>query len=1556
MFTLQILHASDLEGGIDAIENAPNFAAVVDALEQKAADAGIASILLSAGDNYIPGPFFNAGGDASLEATFEGFYNELFGLIDTAQLDETDDANGDGFFDNDEIEQAIDDGKVTFDEVYVTDVNGDGEADYFEEIDSFEGRIDIAIMNALGFDASAVGNHEFDGGTDAFENIINYDSEEGNGLSTGRFGNVNYLQEVDQPGVLFPYLTANLDFSGDFDVGDLFTGDILPNTDFLSDLLSARVDPADPAATGPDSNDAKVAPATTIERDGEIIGVVGATTQLIGQISSTGAIDDVSNPGSNDMPALAAVLQPVIDELLDSGINKIILVSHLQQIALETELAGLLHGVDVIIAGGSDTLLADGQDRLRAGDTAADDYPREVVNADGDPALIVSTDGEYSYVGRLVLTFDDDGVIDTSSIDENVSGAFATDTQGVLDVTGETDLEDALADSEKATDVKNLAERVTDIVTALDGDIAGLASVFLNGNRESVRTEETNLGNLTADANLAAAREVDEAVLVSIKNGGGIRAPIGSSVDNGDGTTTDGPTSANPLSGKEEGEISELDIDNALRFDNGLSIVELTVAQLKIVLEHAVAASGDGNTPGQFPQVGGIHFSYDPEGTAQVLNPDGSVAVAGTRVQDVALIDENGTPTLLLIQDGAVTDEAPASIKVVTLDFMADGGDGYPFPAFSAATDLGMGEQEALSAYLSEKFPEGGEAAFSEADTEAGLDARIQNLEERVGTVDAPIATQGLGFEIVGEFVGEGGEAASEVVAHENGRLYVTNGELGRIDIFDVEGGQIGSLDLTVLEGFDGVQSVAVKDGIVAAAVAREAVEMDVGGVPTLVAQPGFVALFDAKTMALISTVDVGNLPDQLTFTKDGRTLLVSGEGEFNEDSDHEIDPLGTIALVDVSDPASPVATIIDATAFDGQEDALRAEGVRIKAGSSVSEDIEPEYTAVTPDGKYAFVSLQENNALGKIDLESGELVKIFSLGTVDMSSESALDANDNGKIEISNFDHLVAMRMPDAIATFAVKGTTYIATANEGDGRGFDEDRVADLVEDGKLDAALVADLLAKGLIDNDEDSDVGLERLTVSTVDGDTDGDGDIDVLTTFSSRSFSIFDENGNLVFDSGADFERIIAELAPGRFNSDEGDASENRSDAKGPEPEAIAIGEVGDRVYAFIGLERDSGIMIYDVTKPSKSFYVNYIPPAFVDLTADDAVARHGPEVITFIPRTESASGHDQIAVSYEISGTTILYELESLLNPGQTMTGDDSDGLLQGAGGDDELHGLAGDDVLRGRDGDDEIEGGPGDDIIAGNDGDDLLNGGRGDDLVTGNLGDDIIDGFFGDDVLLGKGGQDLINGGLGDDQIDGGRGLDTLYGDEGDDLLEGDGNNDTLMGEFGDDTLFGGDFADLLYGGDGDDQVFGGREDDEAFGGQGDDWMVGGHGEDLLYGGRGQDELFGGVNRDTLYGGEDDDRIFGGAGGDTIEGGAGDDTLTSGSAFDSFVFNGSFGDDVITDFDVDRDSLVLTGVSAGEVTVTEVAAGLLIEVDAAAAVGTVTLVGIDEDDFVLGL
>ncbi len=513
------------------------------------------------------------------------------------------------------------------------------------------GRIDISIMNIIGFDASAIGNHEFDAGPDAFSTIIGTD------IRGDALGDVRWL------GAQFPFLSSNLDFSAEGALSGLATTDILPNTDFQSlpsDLAAAAAAP-------------KLAPATTIERGGETIGVIGATTQVLEQITSSGNVE-VVGPTSNDIPALAGIIQPIIDAFEAQGINKIILVSHLQQVELEQELAGTLSGIDIVVAGGSDVLQAQEDDILRPGDEIEESYPFRATDADGNPVVVVGTDGEYTYVGRLIVDFDANGVIVEESLDNVLNGAYATIPEVVDNVAGD----DAFVENSKGELVMRLTDAILGLVSAADANIIGQTDVFLEGRREQVRTEETNLGNLSADANLTIAQEFDETVVISLKNGGGIRAAIGQIVDNGDGTSTLVPPLANPQTGKQEGDVSQLDIVNTLRFNNSLTLLTLTAGELQTILEHSVAESTPGNTPGRFPQIGGLRFDVD---TAQA---------EGEKIINAFLINENGNDVEQLIADKEIVGDPARTVRIVTLNFLADGGDGYPFPTGESAARIDL--------------------------------------------------------------------------------------------------------------------------------------------------------------------------------------------------------------------------------------------------------------------------------------------------------------------------------------------------------------------------------------------------------------------------------------------------------------------------------------------------------------------------------------------------------------------------------------------------------------------------------------------------------------------------------------------------------------------------------------------------------------------------------------------------------------------------------------------------------------------------------------------------
>ena len=407
----------------------------------------------------------------------------------------------------------------------------------------------------------------------------------------------------------------------------------------------------------------------------------------------------------------------------------IILTGHLQRFRIDEALAGQLGGVDIIISGGSNTLLADNTDRLRDGDTAAGVYPILATSAADEPVAIVSTDGNYKYVGRLVVDFDEAGVLIPESIDAEVSGAFATDETGVVDT----------GDAAPAPQVVAITEAIRDVVIAKDGTTFGSTSVYLEGRRGAVRAEETNLGNLTADANLDAARRVDPSVVASLKNGGGMRASIGVTVGG-----RELPPPGNALVGKAEGEISQLDIENTLRFNSGLSLLTLTAAQLLEVVEHAVAEAQPGVSTGQFPQVGGLAFSYD------LSQPPGG------RVKSLVITDSDGNPTDIVAQNGGVVGDRERTFRIVTRDFLADGGDDYPFPNFpdtdrvnlpDVMTEEQSGgrsdfaapgrEQDALAEYLAANFTD---TPYSVQDVDAENDERIQDLALRADSLTVPPA------------------------------------------------------------------------------------------------------------------------------------------------------------------------------------------------------------------------------------------------------------------------------------------------------------------------------------------------------------------------------------------------------------------------------------------------------------------------------------------------------------------------------------------------------------------------------------------------------------------------------------------------------------------------------------------------------------------------------------------------------------------------------------------------------------------------------------------------
>ena len=1083
------------------------------------------------------------------------------------------------------------------------------------EIYGEPGIADILINNALGFQASAIGNHEFDLGPDALNTLIRPDAEiTGPGIPEGGY-----------PGTAFPYLSTNLDFTGEPDLAELVV----------------------PPANAPQPN--TISDSVVIEVNGESIGVVGATTPQLPAIANIGDIT-VTPPDPDDINALAATIQPSVDELVNQGIDKIILLSHMQQISVEEELAELLTDVDIIMAGGSNTILANEDDPLREGDTAAGPYPIEKTSASNEPVFVINTDGSYQYVGRLIADFDANGII--TGIGEQ-SGAYATDEAGV-DRVYEEDVNPAdVADPT----VVAVTSAIDQIIQEKEGNVFGLTEVFLNGTRADVRTQETNLGNLSADANLDIAQEYDEDVIVSIKNGGGIRDNIGNAFVPPGGVSDElvkQPPQAIP-GVKEEGEISQLDIENTLRFNNDLSLLTVTAAELKQILEHGVAEVAPGSTPGQFPQVGGLQFTYDPTQQAIEFERDEEqnatgVATEGERIVSLEIVDDEGNVVDTVVENGEIIGNESREIRLVTLGFLANGGDSYPFPLFgenrvnlveqpapedNIETFAEDGtEQDALAEYLAETFPADDDEstpAFTQEDTPPEEDQRIQQVE--VDTTPQPQPTEEV-LEVQGRFETRiFDESASEISAFDSAtqRAFVTNGFDVSVDIIDfsnpAEPTRLQQIDFSPFGS--GVNSIALFEGLIAVAV--EATDGQA---------PGQIFFLDTDGNIQGEPVTVGVLPDMLTFTPDGSRILVANEGEPNEE--YTVDPEGSVSIIDVETREVTNATFTD---FNDQIDELREAGVRIFGpNATVAQDLEPEYITVSADSTTAYVALQENNAIAVLDIAAGTVTDILPLGFKDRSQVPLDASNEDGEINLDTYPNLFGMYQPDAIATYEANGQTYIVTANEGDSRDYDGFSEEISVGELTLDTTAFPNAAELQLPEN-------LGNLLVTNTLGDTDGDGEYEELYAYGGRSFSIWQpgENGlNLVFDSGDQFERITSARFPDFFNaSNTNNEFDNRSDDKGPEPEAITIGEIDGKTYAFIGLERIGGVMTYDITDPTQPQFVEYLNPRNFEVdpeagTLAGTVEDLGPEGITFV------GGDDpKLIVTNEVSGTTTAYSITS---------------------------------------------------------------------------------------------------------------------------------------------------------------------------------------------------------------------------------------------------------------------------------------------------------------------
>ena len=581
-----------------------------------------------------------------------------------------------------------------------------------------------------------------------------------------------------------------------------------------------------------------------------------------------------------------------------------------------------------------------------------------------------------------------------------------------------------------------------------------------------------------------------------------------------------------------------------------------------------------------------------------------------------------------------------------------------------------------------------------------------QGIPGVVGTdgSDGKSLPRELNVEVVGRFAtGIYGKSAAEIVQfHKNSNsAFAINGAANQIEVInltDLSTTEVGNpvadeslssnaftfplsvsvknssgVENTILLG--AVNSIAIKDDLLAIAVEGEVKQAS-----------GAILFYSLNTLGegtFIKAVEAGALPDMVTFTPDGNKVLVANEGEPN--ADYSNDPEGSISVIDVTEmmPADVAVTINLSSDIVFSDDNLSPEdydtdekrlailtkaGVKFAGpiGNTVAKDLEPEYITTASNSEIAYVSLQENNAIGIINLKD-LTIEVKALGYKDWGKYQLDFTNKDEVPQFKSIQGLYGMYQPDTIASYSWNGSTFIVSANEGDARDYDgyseEVRVKDIIDPDELNQTLSTTLQSQ--YDETGGSDY-LGRLKVTTALGDKDQDGEYEELFAYGARSFSIWDQNVNLVFDSGDDFGKISSAILGNNFNAAHTEnKGDNRSDDKGGEPEAIDVGEIAGRTYAFISQERAGDLFVYDITNPfNTAFVTHYNNRDFsVDYEMDDDLANPcdsnegmdctqvnmagdlGPESIKFISAADSPTNTPLLVIGNEVSGTVTVYQV-----------------------------------------------------------------------------------------------------------------------------------------------------------------------------------------------------------------------------------------------------------------------------------------------------------------------
>lgn len=458
-----------------------------------------------------------------------------------------------------------------------------------------------------------------------------------------------------------------------------------------------------------------------------------------------------------------------------------------------------------------------------------------------------------------------------------------------------------------------------------------------------------------------------------------------------------------------------------------------------------------------------------------------------------------------------------------------------------------------------------------------------------------------------------GGEGASEISAFDskNNKLFVVNVASNQISVFNLTDLNNITEEPAILVSAGAPNSVAVHNGKLAVAVEADTKQ-----------NPGSILLFDTDSSVLIASFIVGALPDMVSFSPNGQFIVSANEGEPNDE--YTVDPDGTISIIEV---VSGNVTTLGFDALAGQQEFLETNGFRVFGpNASFTQDIEPEYVAISSNSNYAWVTLQENNGVAKVNLLTKTIEDIYPLGFKDFNMPgNVIDVSDSDDAkELANWP-VYGVYMPDAIEYIKINGRDYFITANEGDSRDYDGFSEEERIKDESI-------VLDPNAFPNSEflKEDENMGRLKITTTLGDIDNDGDYDKLYSYGARSFTVWDGNGQMVYDSGNDISQQTLNLTPERFNDDDG-----RSDDKGAEPESVEVLKIkGNKYLLFVGLERNDQILVYDISNPAAPQFLNILSNP-----GDEA-----PEGLLAISSKDSPNGNDLLIVSNEDSGTVTIYE------------------------------------------------------------------------------------------------------------------------------------------------------------------------------------------------------------------------------------------------------------------------------------------------------------------------